>query len=344
METAEFSFKLSVSESSCQSAIHSPRPQSMKKVSTTHQQQSQVVEEEETYTTRKSTRSMTVNQETHMASKTAKVAECSNQATLTHIKVEPSTPALSKLSTSSDDSKILMEDVQQKEEIPSNTCVLNSPQGETFTIAMLKIKLSHQGNDIMNKYNYTKYLDKEERKEALATLLAEEKRYKEWVKKAKQGKYSKEEVKEHKSKKASRREQIDSLDWLLFPKNQKDLAISTALTEGVPMTIRSVIDTYRKRFKKTPIPVPIKCDIEALESQLRSLEGKEAEWSKWFSNEVLSTEKNDKERVHKNIIETSLTQQLKRRDQILKLNFDIKKKKEMQNSKVSILKQSKPKS
>lgn len=337
MDNNGFSFQKSTAQTSGSKSWHSNNHED----SRNYQKQSQVLEEEETYVLMKSKKSLsTAAQEFFTKLEEARQEQPHKPPTTAHPPTAPTSPKLEVKTASTPKAP-------KASPVPSNrTPTPDSHQTQAANdrtdLGGSRDKLSLLACNLINKHERLRTLSKDDRRETLAKLIDEEKLYKVWLKKAKDGSVSKDEVKAEIARKGPRREQIDTLEWLLFPKRNKGVAIAGALVAGVDMTLRAVLDFYKEKFEGELQSASTSkfTAVDELERQLCSLENKEREWSQWFLNNVLSTSQLGDQQVTKNILEQSLDTQLKRKEKMISMSNELKKMKADVNSKVIAMKKS----
>lgn len=216
------------------------------------------------------------------------------------------------------------------------------PAKEVKTLTFIEAKsiLNSHSNMAMNRFKNLKALEKSEREKELSRLWAEELEFQAAEDNLE---FTSENVEELKLQVQCRRDQIDTLEWILTTRKKKEKALEAALAAKIEITIRSVLDFYKNMNETTVLISPSAQDELTFKSEtLQQLETKEQEWSIWFMGQVMSNSGiAAEELVGKNIIEQSLDVQLKRKKRMVSLIEEIKQLKKTTNSKVLAMKRSK---
>ena len=222
---------------------------------------------------------------------------------------------------------------------------ISSPQIETvkpvedqpLSLFQIKDKLNTQAGTLLNKYKNLKMIDKSERERELGRLWKEELDFQE----SDNSKIDPDCKSEMEMQVKCRREQIDTLEWVLTSKKNKEKALEEAIKAKITLNFRSILDHFKSVVELTdPTPAEVLDEIRIKSNKITQLELKEREWSEWFMNQILSKGQPNEQQISKNILEQSLDVQLKRKKNIVSLGEEIKKMKTINNSKVILLKKS----
>lgn len=344
MHPASFSFQQTGSKNSDSKSQNAEEQHSIQK-------QSHVYEEEETYLLMKSKKSTSKASQEFFT----KLEPCKIDPTpmLSHPPPTPKArPPGPKTSPTIPSSTSEPPSNKPPPQAPTATLQRSSSehQSDNINISTYSLQLSSIACMLTNKHASIRSLSKNDRQSTLDRLINEEKDYKIWLKKAKEGNVSKDDVKVAIAKKGPRREQIDALEWLLFPKKAKGQAIASALVAGIQISIRNVLNFYKENFDSNlPATIPAKTppadtkanSLDDLDKTVNCLQNKEKEWSQWFMFNVLSSSHVGDQQVTQGILEQSLDHQLKRKQKIQSMVAEIKKLKTELNSKVVSVKKTK---